>query len=203
MKRAPVIDDLVLELSRLPSVGPKSATRLAYHLLSADKQQTLDLAEALSMLAASVTACPVCFNFAQDDNLCVICSDPRREATQLCVVEAPTDIPAVEGAGFRGLFHVLGGSLDLIAGVTEDDLSFRELAQRAGDSSEITEVIIATNGNTSGDATAFAITRILAEDPQVSVTVSRLACGLPYGSDIDHADEVTMTRAFAGRVICD
>ncbi len=190
-----IIQDLVDELGRLPGIGPKSAQRIAFHLLAADPVDVLRLSDILREVKAKVRFCEICGNVAEAEQ-CRICRDPRRDRSVLCVVEESKDVIAVERAReFRGRYHVLGGAISPIDGIGPDDLRIRELVARLADG-EITEVIIATDPNLEGEATATYLARMLV---QLGVTVTRLASGLPVGGDLEYADEVTLGRAFEGR----
>ena len=190
-----VVQDLIDELSRLPGVGPKGAQRIAFHLLAADPTDVRRLAEVLLEVKDKVRFCRICFNVAESDE-CRICRDSRRDQTVLCVVEEPKDVLAVEKTReFRGRYHVLGGAISPIDGVGPDNLRIRELYARLADGT-ITEVILATDPNLEGEATATYLARHLTT---LGLTVSRLASGLPVGGDLEYADEVTLGRAFSGR----
>jgi len=190
-----VVQDLIDELGRLPGVGPKSAQRIAFHILQADPTDVRRLAHALTEVKEKVRFCTVCGNVSEAD-LCRVCQDPRRDPTLICVVEEPKDVVAVERTReFRGRYHVLGGAISPIDGVGPDDLRIRELLARLRDS-EITEVILATDPNLEGEATATYLARMISP---LGLTVSRLASGLPVGGDLEYADEVTLGRAFSGR----
>lgn len=190
-----IVQDLIEELGRLPGIGPKSAQRIAFHVLQADPTDVKRLAQVLLEAKEKVRFCSTCFNVAQDDK-CRICLDTRRDAAVLCVVEEPKDVVAIERTReFRGRYHVLGGAISPIEGVGPDDLRIRELLQRLADGA-VTEVIIATDPNLEGEATATYLARLLAP---MGVAVSRLASGLPVGGDLEYADEVTLGRAFQGR----
>ena len=189
------IQDLVDELGRLPGIGPKSAQRIAFHLLAADPADVRRLVEALTEVKARVRFCDVCGNVAQDET-CRICRDPRRSPTVICVVEEPKDVVAIERTReFRGRDHVLGGAINPIGGVGPDDLRIAALMRRLADGT-VTEVILATDPNVEGEATAAYLARQLVP---MGLTVTRLASGLPVGSDLEFADEVTLGRAFEGR----
>ena len=191
-----VVQDLIDELGRLPGVGPKGAQRIAFHLLQADPDDITRLAEALVQIREKVRFCEVCGNVAEAEQ-CRICLDPRRDASLICVVEQSQDVAAVERTReFRGRYHVLGGAINPIGGVGPEDLRVRELVVRLAGGS-VDEVIIATNPNLEGEATATYLARMLA--PFEGVRVSRLASGLPVGGDLEYADEVTLGRAFEGR----
>lgn len=192
-----VVQDLIDELGRLPGIGPKSAQRIAFHLLQADAADVQRLTEVLTVVKAKVRFCELCFNVAEQER-CRICLDPRRSQELLCVVEEPKDILAIERtAEFRGRYHVLGGAISPIDGVGPDDLKVTELMRRLGQE-PVREVIIATNPNLNGEATATYLSRLLAP---MQVTISRLASGLPVGGDLEYADQVTLGRAFEGRRI--
>jgi len=189
------IQDLVDELGRLPGVGPKSAQRIAFHILAADPSDVRRLADALTEVKARVQFCEVCGNVAQEPQ-CRICRDPRRLPTTICVVEEAKDVVAIERTReFRGKYHVLGGAINPIAGVGPDDLRIAQLMSRLADGT-VTEVILATDPNVEGEATATYLARLLVP---MGLTVSRLASGLPVGGDLEYADEVTLGRAFEGR----
>ncbi len=193
------VQDLIDELGRLPGVGPKSAQRLAFHLLAADEDEVGRLVSALTEVKRRVRFCTVCGNVAQDEQ-CRICRDPRRDPAALCVVEEPKDVVAIERTReFRGRYHVLGGAISPIEGVGPDDLRVRELLARLA-SGEVTEVIIATDPNLEGEATATYLARMLRP---MGLRVTRLASGLPVGGDLEYADEVTLGRAFEGRRLLD
>jgi recombination protein RecR len=190
-----VVQDLIDELGRLPGVGPKGAQRIAFHLLNSDEADVRRLAAVLIEVKDKVRFCTLCGNVAAGD-LCTICRDPRRDTTQICVVEEPKDVVAIERTReFRGRYHVLGGAISPIDGIGPDQLRTRELMQRLADESVI-EVILATDPNLEGEATATYLTRLL---KPMGLTVTRLASGLPVGGDLEYADEVTLGRAFEGR----
>ena len=189
------VQDLIDELGRLPGVGPKSAQRIAFHLLSADQADVRRLTSALLEVKDKVRFCAVCGNVGEQE-LCKICRDPRRDLTVICVVEEPKDVLAVEKTReFRGRYHVLGGAISPIEGVGPDDLRVRELMVRLQDGT-VTEVILATDPNLEGEATATYLARLMGS---MGLRVSRLASGLPVGGDLEYADEVTLGRAFEGR----
>jgi len=191
-----VVQDLIDELGRLPGVGPKSAQRIAFHVLAADQADVRRLAAVLIEVKDTVKFCTTCGNVAQETQ-CRICLDPRRDLTVLCVVEEPKDIVAVERTReFRGRYHVLGGAISPIDGIGPDDLRIRELMQRLADD-VITEIILAMDPNTEGEATATYLMRMLRDIPGLSVT--RIASGLPMGGDLEFADELTLGRALLGR----
>lgn len=188
------LEVLVAELSRLPGIGRRTAQRLAFHVVRADPQQSMQLARALDLVRERVVRCERCFGFAEAPQ-CAICADARRDATLVCVVEEPTDVLLVERTmEFRGLYHVLGGALSPIEGVDPEHLRIAELDQRVT-ADGVVEVVIATNPTMSGEATASYIADLL----RGRTRVSRLASGLPVGVDLEHADELTLSRAFAGR----
>jgi len=191
------IDDLTGELARLPGIGRKTALRLTYHLLKQPKEQSRRLAEALRTLSDKVRACSRCFNLTEEE-LCVICRDPRRDPTLICVVEEAADIGAIERAGeYRGHFHVLGGRLSPLDGVTPDDLTIPQLVRRVERTeSGVREVILATNPSLEGEATALYVQRQLASFP---LSVTRIARGLPVGGDLEYADGVTIAQALSAR----
>ena len=189
------VGDLVDELGRLPGIGPKSAQRIAFHLLAAEPEEVHRLADALTAVKARVRFCQVCGNVTEDET-CVICRDPRRSDAVICVVEEPKDVVAIERTReFRGKYHVLGGAINPIEGVGPDDLRIRELIARLGEN-DVEEVILATDPNIEGEATATYLARML---KGMEVPVSRLASGLPVGGDLEYADEITLGRAFEGR----
>lgn len=189
------VQELIDELGRLPGVGPKSAQRIAFHVLAEDPEEVRALASALLRVKEKVRFCEVCGNVTEAD-VCSICSDPRRMDSVICVVEESKDIVAVERTReFRGRYHVLGGSINPIQGVGPEDLRIRELISRLSDGT-VSEVIIATDPNIEGEATAAYLIRILSS---IGVAVSRLASGLPVGGDLEYADEITLSRAFEGR----
>jgi len=186
---------LVDELGRLPGIGPKSAQRIAFHLLKVAPEDAVRLADAIVALKQRTTLCPRCFNIAEGD-LCRICGDPRRDGTVLCVVEDPRDIVAVEKTQeFHGRYHVLHGALNPIEGIGPDQLRVRELLARL-EPEHVTEVILCTNPNLEGEATAMYLARLL---KPLGLTVTRIASGLPVGGDLEYADELTLGRALEGR----
>jgi len=189
------IQDLIDELGRLPGIGPKSAQRLAFHLLQAETADVQRLATALTRVKEQVRFCAICFNVAESEQ-CRICRDPRRGNELICVVEEPKDVVAIERTGeFRGRYHVLGGAINPLEGVGPDNLRIKELMTRLA-SGEIKELILATDPNTEGEATATYLALIV---KPMGLTVTRLASGLPVGGDLEYADEVTLGRAFEGR----
>jgi recombination protein RecR len=189
------IERLVTELSRLPGIGRRTAQRLAFHILRADDDEAAALATAIREVKEKISLCEVCFNLAEGPR-CRICEDERRDGALICVVEEPADVIPIERTGeYRGLYHVLGGALSPIDGVDPEDLKIRELISRV-DVGGVEEVVLATNPTTTGEATAIHIGELLHE----KVRVTRLASGLPVGADLEHADEVTLGRALAGRM---
>jgi len=190
------VQDVIDELGRLPGIGPVSAQRIAFWLLDQPDEDVRRLADALTTLKQKVKWCSVCFNVSEDD-LCRICADPRRDRSAICVVEESKDVAAIERTHeYKGLYHVLGGSLSPIEGRGPGELHLRELVNRLADQ-QVGEVILATNPNVKGDVTATYITRLLKDLPGVRVT--RLASGLPVGGELEYADTVTLGRAFNGR----
>ena len=190
-----IIQDLIDELGRLPGVGPKSAQRIAFHIIQSDRVDVSRLAEVLKTVKERVKFCTTCGNISEEE-LCRICRDPRRDNTSICVVEESKDVIAIEKTReFKGKYHVLGGAISPIDGIGPENLRIRELMQRLAET-EIAEVIIATDPNLEGEATATYLTRLI---KPLGVKVSRLASGLPVGGDLEYADEVTLGRAFEGR----
>lgn len=189
------IEDLTGELARLPGIGRKTALRLTYHLLKQSPEQSRRLADALRTLAEKVRPCARCFNLTEEE-LCAICRDPRRDAAVICAVEEAADIGAIERAGeYRGQYHVLGGRLSPLDGVTPDDLTIPQLVRRVA-GGEVREVILATNPSLEGEATALYVQRQLATYP---LNVTRIARGLPVGGDLEYADGVTIAQALSAR----
>lgn len=189
------VQNLIDELGRLPGVGPKGAQRIAFHLLEADESEVDALVESLKAVKARVKFCTICGNVTEDE-ICRICADPRRVDSTICVVEEAKDIVAIERSReYRGRYHVLGGAIDPIGGVGPEDLRIRELYARL-QSGEVKEVILATDPNVEGEATATYLSINLSH---MDVVVSRLASGLPVGGDLEYADEVTISRALEGR----
>ncbi|MGB6057728.1 MAG: recombination mediator RecR [Microthrixaceae bacterium] len=192
---AAAVQDLIDALGRLPGVGPKSAQRIAFHLLKVDADEANRLARAIVRVKERVGFCSVCFNIAEGE-LCTVCADPKRDEHLLCVVEEPGDVVALERTReFRGRYHVLQGAIDHLQGVGPEQLKVKELIARVT-GGEITEVIICTNPNLEGEATALYLSRVL-DVP--GLTVSRLSSGLPVGGDLEYADELTLGRALEGR----
>lgn len=192
-----VVQELIDELGRLPGIGPKSAQRIAFYILEADPEQINSLAGLLREVKERVKFCEICFNVTEETK-CAICRDVRRSQNVICVVEESKDVQAIERTReFRGLYHVLGGAISPIEGIGPDNLKIKELMTRLSDAA-IQEVIIATDPNLEGEATATYLTRMLSP---LGITVSRLASGLPVGGDLEYADEVTLGRAFEGRRI--
>jgi recombination protein RecR len=189
------VQTLIDELGRLPGVGPKSAQRIAFHILEAPEDDMVALANAITDVKSKIRLCENCFNISEHE-LCPICRDDNRDAGLLCVVEESQDVMAIERTRtFNGRYHVLGGAINPIGGIGPEQLHVRELLTRLQDDT-VKEVILATNPNLEGEATATYLTRMLAP---VDITVSRLASGLPVGGDLEYADEVTLGRAFEGR----
>jgi recombination protein RecR len=193
-KSAASVERLANRLARLPGIGPKSATRLAFHILKLSKEEALDLADAIREVKEKVGFCSVCCNVSETDP-CRICDDPSRDKSLICVVEETADAAAIDKVeGFNGLFHVLGGRLSPLDGIGPDDLRVSELLRRIKE--EVTEVVIATNPNVEGEATAIYLAQLL---KPMGVKVTRIARGLPVGSDLEYADSVTLARALEGR----
>jgi recombination protein RecR len=190
-----IVQELIDELGRLPGIGPKSAQRIAFHILQTETFDVTHLAEVLMTVKEKVRFCDICGNVTEQE-LCNICRDPRRSAATICVVEEAKDVVAIERTReFKGLYHVLGGAISPIDGIGPDDLRIRQLMQRLADGT-VTEVIIATDPNLEGEATATYLSRMLIH---LDLRVTRLASGLPVGGDLEYADEVTLGRAFEGR----
>ncbi len=196
MQSAPSIQKLLDEFERLPGVGPKSAQRMVYYVLNTDRASAMRLAEAISEVKDTVHFCERCFNYAEAD-LCEICASSKRDRSVICVVSEPRDIPPIERtAVFDGVYHVLGGELAPMEGIGPDELRIAELMKRLA-SSDVSEVVLATNPNIEGETTAAYLARLI---KPLDVTVTRPASGLPVGGDLEFADEVTLGRAFEGRV---
>ncbi|MFC5791034.1 recombination protein RecR [Agromyces tardus] len=190
-----IVQELIDELGRLPGIGPKSAQRIAFHIVQTETFDVSRLAEILTEVREKVRFCEICGNVAEQST-CSICRDPRRDPALICVVEEAKDVVAIERTReFRGLYHVLGGAISPIDGIGPDELRIRQLMQRLADGT-VTEVIIATDPNLEGEATATYLSRLLTT---LEIRVTRLASGLPVGGDLEYADEVTLGRAFEGR----
>ena len=190
-----IIQDLIDELGRLPGVGPKSAQRIAFHIIQSDRVDVTRLAEVLKTVKERVKFCTTCGNISEEE-LCKICRDPRRDSTAICVVEESKDVLAIEKTReFKGKYHVLGGAISPIDGIGPENLRIKELMSRLA-ATEIGEIIIATDPNLEGEATATYLTRLI---KPLGIKVSRLASGLPVGGDLEYADEITLGRAFEGR----
>ena len=190
------LENLIRQLSRLPGVGAKSATRMAYHLLKCDESYNEKLSDAIGTIKEKIHKCSVCGSYTETDP-CELCSDPKRDHTLLCIVEQPQDVITIQNSGiYNGMYHVLGGAIDPLNGVGPEDLSFRELRERIKNGS-FSEVIIATNPTEEGDTTALYIRHVLQD---TGITVSRLAAGLPIGGDLEYADRLTLARSIKGRV---
>ena len=190
-----IIQDLIDELGRLPGVGPKSAQRIAFHIIQSDRIDVTRLAEILKTVKERVKFCTTCGNISEEE-LCRICKDPRRDNSSICVVEESKDVLAIEKTReFKGKYHVLGGAISPIDGIGPESLRIKELMTRLAHT-QINEVIIATDPNLEGEATAAYLTRLI---KPLGVKVSRLASGLPVGGDLEYADEITLGRAFEGR----
>ena len=191
------VQDLIDELGRLPGVGPKSAQRIAFHLLDADEDEVQQLVDAISTVKTSVSFCVVCGNVTEQEE-CAICRDARRDRSVICVVEESKDVMAIERTrSYRGLYHVLGGAISPLQGVGPDQLRIRELMTRLSDET-VQEIVLATDPNLEGEATATYLSRML---KTLGIRVTRLASGLPVGGDLEYADEVTLGRAFEGRTV--
>ncbi len=190
-----IVQELIDELGRLPGVGPKSAQRIAFHLIESDIESVTKLSEILREVKQKVRFCEICGNVSENQR-CGICSDPKRDLSVICVVEESKDINAIERTReFRGSYHVLGGAISPIAGVGPDQLRIKDLMKRLADP-QIKEVILATNPNLEGEATATYLTRLLGS---MEISVTKLASGLPVGGDLEYADDMTLGRAFEGR----
>ena len=190
-----IIQELIDELGKLPGIGPKSAQRIAFHIVQSERVDINHLVEVLRLVKEKVRFCNQCFNVAEEDE-CKICRDPRRDASTICVVEESKDVIAIERTReFKGKYHVLGGAISPIDGIGPENLRIRELLTRLSDSN-INEVIIATDPNLEGEATATYLARMI---KPLGIKISRLASGLPVGGDLEYADEVTLGRAFEGR----
>ncbi|NCV44364.1 MAG: recombination protein RecR [Actinobacteria bacterium] len=190
-----IIQDLIDELGKLPGIGPKSAQRIAFHLVQSERVDVNRLVDVLRIVKEKVRFCSQCFNVAEEEE-CKICRDPRRDNSSICVVEESKDVVAIERTReFRGKYHVLGGAISPIDGIGPEQLRVRELLSRLSDSN-IKEIIIATDPNLEGEATATYLARTI---KPLGIKISRLASGLPVGGDLEYADEVTLGRAFEGR----
>ncbi len=193
-KSAATLERLANRLARLPGIGRKSAMRLAFHILKLPKEEALELADTIREVKERVGLCSICCNISETDP-CRICTDPNRKQDMICVVEETSDAAAMDNVeGFNGLFHILGGRLSPLDGIGPDDLKIKELLARMTD--DVTEIVIATNPNVEGEATAVYLAKLL---KPMNVKVTRLARGLPVGSDLEYADAVTLTRAMEGR----
>lgn len=196
-----LVESLIEELGRLPGIGRKTAQRLAFHLLKASKEEALRLSEAVRAVKEKVSSCTVCGNITEEDP-CLICADPRRERDVICVVESPVDVVAVEqSGGFRGQYHVLGGALSPLDGVGPDEIRAAQLVERVQDGT-VKEIIMATNPNPAGEATAQYLAGLLASAGVLGasgVQITRLARGIPVGGDIEFSDQATLARALEGR----
>jgi recombination protein RecR len=188
------VQDLIDELGRLPGIGPKSAQRIAFHLLKLPKGDAQQLATAIVEVKDRIGFCEKCCNISEGD-LCSLCADPQRQTGSLCVVEEPKDVIALERAGFRGRYHVLQGALNPMEGIGPEQLRIRELMSRISDE-EVEELILCTNPNIEGEATAMYLSRQL---QPLGIKVTRIASGLPVGGDLEYADELTLGRALEGR----
>jgi len=202
MLKISALEKLVHELSRLPGIGPKTAQRLAYYILRSPEEYSVRLGEALERVRAEVHSCPECFNYT-DQDLCVYCRDPHRQDDSICIIEEPSDIMRIEASGaFRGRYHVLHGAISPLEGIGPNDLRIQELVQKinsglAGERPKIREVILALDADLEGDTTVLYLARALADK---GIKLSRIAHGVPIGSDIDYIDERTMSRALENRV---
>ncbi|MGZ3722181.1 MAG: recombination mediator RecR [Bdellovibrionales bacterium] len=202
IQKIPSLDKLVHELSRLPGIGPKSAQRLAYHILRSPQEFVLSLSSALKQVKEKIHDCPICFSFTEADDACHFCTDPMRTNDVLCVVEDPADIERVESSGvFRGRYHVLHGALSPLDGVTPQDLKIQALLDRAGPDesgeNQVREVILALDADLEGDTTVLYLAKILKD---MNIKTSRIAHGVPIGGDIDYVDYRTLGRAIENRV---
>jgi recombination protein RecR len=189
------LENLIERLCGLPGIGPKSAQRIAFYLLSIPREEAVELAKAIVDVKDKVRYCNICYNISEGE-VCSICLDPRRDESLICVVEEPRDVIAIERSGvFRGKYHVLGGAISPIDGIGPDELRFTELMGRVGDGT-VTEIIVATNPNAEGEATALYLAQLVRP---ISIKVTRIARGLPVGGDLEYADEITLGRALEGR----
>jgi len=190
-----VIDNLIQEFNKLPGIGPKSAQRIVYYLLRVGDEQSKSLAEAIFSLKRKITLCSICFNVTESDP-CPLCRSDKRDRSQICIVEQPQDILAIEHTGiYHGMYHILHGAISPIEGIGTEDIRVRELMSRLKDGS-VKEVIMATNPNLEGEQTAMYLSRLITP---LGVRVTRLARGLPFGTELEYADDVTLTRAIEGR----
>ena len=195
LPNADVINDLIQEFNKLPGIGPKSAQRIVFHLLRAGDEQSKLLAEAILTLKRKITLCSTCCNVTEADP-CAICRNDQRDRSQICIVEQPQDVLAMEHTGiYHGLYHVLHGAISPTEGVGTDDIRVRELMNRLKDGS-VSEIILATNPNLEGEQTAMYLSSLITP---LGIRVTRLARGLPYGTELEYADDVTLTRAIEGR----
>lgn len=185
---------LVEELSRLPGIGPKTASRLTFYLLRAPKEQVKALSQAIGELKEKIVTCEICYNVTEESP-CNICRDEERDRSLLCVVEEPLDVIAIERTGYKGLYHVLGGVISPVEGIGPENLKIAQLLRRL-ESEPVKEVILATNPSLEGESTAIYIRRLLSSSP---IKVTRIAHGLPVGGDLEYADQITLTRALEGR----
>ena len=191
------LDTLIQTLSRLPGIGPKSASRLAYYLIKTDNAYNQNLAHSIATIQEKIFPCSECGSFTETDP-CPVCSDPSRDQSQLCVVEHPQDVITVQSSGaYNGLYHVLGGAISPLDGIGPEHLSFGKMVKRI-EKGNFSEIIIATNPTEEGDTTALYIRHILKNHPELSIT--RLASGLPIGGDLEYADRITLARSLRGRV---
>jgi recombination protein RecR len=190
------VSRLIEEFHRLPGIGPKTAQRLTFYLLRAPKDQAASLAQALIQLKERVTTCAICANIAEE-NPCAICRDDSRDRSLICVVEEPLDVLAIERTReYRGLYHVLHGAISPVEGIGPEDLKIQELLRRLGADASVAEIVLATNPNLEGEATAMYLERLI---KPLGIRMTRLARGLPVGGDLEYADEITLTRALEGR----
>uniref|UniRef100_A0A7C4R2S1 Recombination protein RecR n=1 Tax=candidate division CPR3 bacterium TaxID=2268181 RepID=A0A7C4R2S1_UNCC3 len=190
------IKNTIEAFASLPGIGPKTAQRLAFYLLRCDRKVSEDIGQAILDLKRNISICPECQNISEGQS-CAICSDDNRDRSIVCVVEEPLDILAFEKSGyFKGLYHVLQGAISPVDGIGPDDLKIKELLERIGRSTEIKEIILATNPTTEGEATAMYIHRLISP---LGISVTRIARGIPFGGDIEYADEVTLNKAMEGR----
>lgn len=190
------LTELISQLSKLPGIGGKSAQRLAFHILSMDDEDAISIADAISNAKREMKYCTVCGNLTDKDP-CSICTDPKRDQSQICVVESPKDVMAIERMKeYKGLYHVLHGAISPMDGVGPEDINLKQLIIRLQDSSEISEVIIATNPNIEGEATAMYAAKLIKPS---GIKVSRIAHGVPIGGDLEYTDEITLSKAMEGR----